>query len=80
MLFTSQIIDIVLVEILNVGKYAPQFKMGFTVMSVLSVGEFSMIFVIKWFVDRDRKRDVAVETAISGRQIGDDAQPITLEK
>ncbi|PMD16095.1 retrograde regulation protein 2 [Hyaloscypha hepaticicola] len=68
------------VVILNVGKYAPQFKMGFTVMSVLSVGEFTMIFVIKWFVDRVRKRDVAAETANSGGQTGDDAQAITLKK
>lgn len=74
-------IDIVLlVVILNVGKYAPQFKMGFTVMSVLSVGEFTMIFVIKWLVDRVRKRDVAAETADSGGQTGDDAQAITLKK
>ena len=32
--------------------------MGFIVMSVLSVCEFAMIFVIKWFVDRDWKRAV----------------------
>ena len=73
-------INFVLVVILNVGKYAPQFKMGFTVMSVLSVGEFTMIFVIKWFVVRDRKRDFAAETADSGGQTGDDAQAITLKK
>lgn len=42
--------------ILNVGKYAPRFKMGFTVMSVLSVGEFTMIFVIRWFVNRDKRK------------------------
>ncbi|KAK0103174.1 hypothetical protein ONS95_014971 [Cadophora gregata] len=45
------------VVILNVGKYAPRFKLGFTVMSALSVGEFAMIFVILWFVTRDVKRD-----------------------
>lgn len=29
--------------------------MGFTVMSVLSVGEFTMIFVIRWFVNREKR-------------------------
>jgi hypothetical protein len=52
--------------ILNVGKYAPQLKMGFTIMSILSVGKFAMIFVMKWFVDRGGKRDAAAETAIGG--------------
>jgi hypothetical protein len=55
------LLTILLVIILNVGKYAPKFNMGFTVMSVLSVGEFSMIFVIRYFVNRDKKKAVAAE-------------------
>jgi len=39
-----------------------------------------MMFVVKWFVDRDRKRDVAAETAINVGKIEDDTQPIALEK
>jgi len=66
--------------ILNVGKYAPQLKVGSTIMSVLSLGESTMMFVVKWFVDRDRKRDVAAETAINVGKIEDDTQPIALEK
>jgi MFS transporter, ACS family, pantothenate transporter len=69
-----------LVLILNVGKYAPRFKMGFTVMSVLSVCEFAMIFVIKYFVDRDRKRNTTAESGIGQRELEDDAQAIAAEK
>lgn len=43
--------------VLDTSKYAPKFKLGFTVMSVLSVGEFVMIFVIRWFVNRDAKKE-----------------------
>ena len=65
------LLTILLVVILNVGKYAPKFKMGFTVMSVLSVGEFSMIFVIRYFVNRDKRKVVAaerLETPTSSRE------------
>jgi MFS transporter, ACS family, pantothenate transporter len=48
--------------------------MGFTVMSVLSVCEFAMIFVIKWFVDRDRKR------AVDGPGSDDDSHQVAQEK
>jgi ACS family pantothenate transporter-like MFS transporter len=53
--------------------------MGFTVMSVLSVCEFAMIFVIKYFVDRDRKRAATVESEV-GRREFDEAQPVAQEK
>jgi ACS family pantothenate transporter-like MFS transporter len=66
--------------ILNVGKYAPNFKMGFTVMSVLSVCQFGMIFVIKYFVDRDRKRAAAVKSVISERESEDYSLPAANEK
>ena len=52
----SRLTNDVAVVILNVGKYAPKFKMGFIVMSVLSVGEFSMIFVIRWFANREKRK------------------------
>jgi ACS family pantothenate transporter-like MFS transporter len=58
----------VLVVKLNFSKYGPQFRMRFTVMSILTVGESTIIFVIKWFINRDRKRDLAAETAISVRE------------
>ncbi|KAE9371716.1 putative allantoate permease [Stipitochalara longipes BDJ] len=64
------------VVILNVGKYAPRFKMGFTVMSVLSVCEFAMIFVIKYFVDRDSRRDAAAESGRGLRVSDADLQPV----
>jgi len=54
-------IDIILVVILNTGKYAPKFHLGFTVMSVISVGEFAMIFVMLYFVTRDKKKQAARE-------------------
>jgi hypothetical protein len=49
--------------------------MGFTVMSVLSVCEFAMIFVIKWFVDRDRKRAAVVQCGIGRRASDEDSHP-----
>lgn len=49
-------LTLLLVVVLNVGKYAPRFKLGFTVMSVISVGEFAMIFVMLFFVTRDKKK------------------------
>ena len=61
--------------ILNVGKYAPRFKMGFIVMSLLSVCEFAMIFVIKYFVDRDSRRKENPENGIE-RSDFEDSQPV----
>lgn len=66
--------------ILNVGKYAPKFKLGFTVMSVLSVCEFGMIFVIKYFVDRDRKASAVVESGVGRIGSDGDSQVVTQEK
>lgn len=42
--------------ILDVGKYAPRFHLGFSIMSGLSVCQFAMIFVLKWFVERQERR------------------------
>lgn len=42
------------VVILNVGKYAPKFTMGFGIMSGISVIEFVMIFVLRYFVNREK--------------------------
>ncbi|KAF2026297.1 putative pantothenate transporter [Setomelanomma holmii] len=47
------------VLILNVGKYAPRFPMGFAVMSGISVLQFSSIFIIRWFVKREAEREGA---------------------
>lgn len=68
------------VVILNVGKYAPKFKMGFTVMSVLRVCEFGMIFVIKYFVDQDKKANAVVESGVGRIGSDDDSQVVTQEK
>jgi ACS family pantothenate transporter-like MFS transporter len=45
------------VLILNVGKYAPRFHMGFAVMSGISVLQFASIFIIRWFGKREAERD-----------------------
>ncbi|KAH8600113.1 retrograde regulation protein 2 [Bisporella sp. PMI_857] len=51
------------VVVLNVGKYAPRFTLGFTVMSVLSVGQFTMIWVIRYFANKDKKHEAENESA-----------------
>ncbi|TVY56655.1 Pantothenate transporter liz1 [Lachnellula cervina] len=56
------------VVILNTGKYAPKFTLGFTVMSVISVGEFAMIFVILYFVTRDERKQGLREIEPSDEQ------------
>ena len=38
--------------ILNVGKYAPEFKMGFSIMCGVSVLQFCAIFLIKFVSER----------------------------
>ncbi|KAH7084648.1 retrograde regulation protein 2 [Paraphoma chrysanthemicola] len=45
------------VLILNVGKYAPRFHIGFAVMSAISVLQFASIFMIRWFGRREAERD-----------------------
>lgn len=45
------------VVILNVGKYAPHFHMGFSVMSGISVLQFAMIFVLRYFVNRQTEQE-----------------------
>jgi MFS transporter, ACS family, pantothenate transporter len=49
--------------ILNVGKYAPRFHLGFSVMSGISVLEFAMIFVLRYFVKREDKQRQAADDA-----------------
>ncbi|KAL4969802.1 major facilitator superfamily domain-containing protein [Aspergillus stella-maris] len=45
------------VVILDTGKYAPKFTMGYSVMSGISVLQFAIIFVIRWFAQREEKRN-----------------------
>lgn len=56
--------------ILNVGKYAPRFHLGFSVMSGISVVQFAMIFVIRYFVkqDKEKKSRVVEQGSDSGAQ------------
>lgn len=51
------------VVILDVGKYAPSFHMGFSIMCGVSVLELSSIFLIKHFEEREKAKE---ERAISG--------------
>lgn len=69
-----------LVVILNVGRFAPKFKMGFTVMLVLSVCKFAMIFVIKVFVNRDRKRAALAESGIGQTESDHECRPVVERK
>ncbi|RDW87083.1 putative Major facilitator superfamily transporter [Aspergillus mulundensis] len=43
--------------ILDTGKYAPKFTMGYSVMSGISVLQFGIIFVIRWFARREERLD-----------------------
>ncbi|KAL4907731.1 hypothetical protein BDW74DRAFT_175511 [Aspergillus multicolor] len=43
--------------ILDTGKYAPKFTMGYSVMSGISVLQFGIIFVIRWFAKREERLD-----------------------
>jgi ACS family pantothenate transporter-like MFS transporter len=61
------------VVILNVGKYAPRFHLGFSVMSGISVLQFTMIFVLRFFVQRQTKQEElqktrAAEADVTGEQ------------
>lgn len=53
------------VLILDVGKYAPRFKMGFAVMSGISVLQFAAIFLVRWFGkwEANKERDEQDEGA-----------------
>lgn len=42
--------------ILDVGKYAPSFHMGFSVMCGVSVLELSSIFLISYFEKREKAK------------------------
>jgi ACS family pantothenate transporter-like MFS transporter len=56
------------VLILNVGKYAPRFHMGFAVMSGISVLQFASVFIIRWFAKREAERDQSHESDSVGDQ------------
>lgn len=45
------------VLILNVGKYAPRFTLGFAVMTGLSVLQFASIFIVRWFAKRELSKE-----------------------
>lgn len=47
------------VLILNVGRYAPRFHMGFSIMSGISVLELAAIFLIRWCAKMEEKRTAA---------------------
>lgn len=51
------------VLILNVGKYAPRFKLRFCVMSGISVLEFASIFLIKDFAEREEAKNKSEQEA-----------------
>ena len=49
------------VVILNTSKYAPKFTMGYSVMYGVSLLQIVMIFVMRFFVNRDIARDLSLE-------------------
>lgn len=67
------------VLVLNVGKYAPRFHLGFSVMSGISVMQFAMIFVLRFFVNRQtaqeemQKHEAEAEAEASITKKGSDA-------
>lgn len=52
------------VLILDVGKYAPRFHMGFSVMSGISVLQFASIFLIRYFAKWEEKKDREEEESV----------------
>lgn len=61
------------VLVLNVGKYAPRFHLGFSVMSGISVLQFAMIFVLRFFVNRQTEQEKlqkhhAIDSSITGKR------------
>lgn len=62
------------VLILNVGKYAPRFHLGFSVMSGLSVCEFGMIFVIRYFAQRELAHEEQLEDSDGGVSLAEPPQ------
>ena len=55
------------VLILDVGKYAPRFKMGFAVLSGISVLQFISVFLVRWFARREAEKEKRQqEEAVNG--------------
>ncbi|KEF52947.1 uncharacterized protein A1O9_10853 [Exophiala aquamarina CBS 119918] len=52
--------------VLNVGKYAPRFHLGFSVLSGISVLQFTMIFVLRFFVKRQNRLEEMQQTHPEG--------------
>ncbi|KAL2820914.1 major facilitator superfamily domain-containing protein [Aspergillus cavernicola] len=59
------------VVILDTGKYAPKFTMGYSVISGISVLQFSMIFVLRYFA----KKEATELEGASPRGSGSDDSP-----
>ncbi|KAF2644628.1 retrograde regulation protein 2 [Massarina eburnea CBS 473.64] len=57
--------------ILDVGKYAPRFRLGFAVMSGIGVLQFSSIFLVRWFGKREAEKEKAEEVGIGEDVEGD---------
>ncbi|KAF2815549.1 putative pantothenate transporter [Mytilinidion resinicola] len=55
--------------ILDVGKYAPKFHLGFSVMSGLSILEFSSIFIIRYFAKREEAAEKALEDTSDAEEV-----------
>lgn len=53
----ESILTIIPVVILDVGKYAPKFTLGFSVMCGFSACEFGIIFVLRYFAKREAELD-----------------------
>ncbi|KAL2798660.1 major facilitator superfamily domain-containing protein [Aspergillus keveii] len=51
------------VVILDTGKYAPKFTMGYSIMCGVSALQFAMIFVLRYFVNRQKENDAVAAAA-----------------
>ncbi|KAJ4263408.1 hypothetical protein NW762_006227 [Fusarium torreyae] len=51
------------VVILDVGKYAPSFHMGFSIMTGISVLQFSSIFLIRYMTKNEKSKEAVSEPA-----------------
>lgn len=60
--------------ILNVGKYAPRFKLGFSVMSGISVLQFASIFLVRWFARREVRKETGSVPEVHAEEASHDAK------
>ncbi|KAL4882478.1 hypothetical protein BJY04DRAFT_187148 [Aspergillus karnatakaensis] len=68
--------DRVTVVILDTSKYAPKFTMGYSIMSGISVLQFAMIFVLRYFANREKRLEVEEEERLAASGTESPSSPI----